>query len=187
MILMGLGRPPFTICTKYGCLVLFWRFWLAQSSPAAEILHADLIGPEDDYKNKESENGYSFLLRTTWIFWCVYWATEKSPAALLHRASQLKPPDSTNAKNSVVFGYFPGKKLGNLITAPSRIPSTSDSNSQIPNILKATPIACIKKIAYQKLLNFVQKKSIFPTVRRWFFQHHGTTNHTNPPKITWKN
>ncbi len=47
MILVGLGGPPFTICTKYGFLVLFRRFWPAQSSPATEILLAALIGPGD--------------------------------------------------------------------------------------------------------------------------------------------
>jgi hypothetical protein len=37
--------------------------------------------------------------------------SKKSPAALLHRASQVKPPDSRNVKKSVTISYFPGKKL----------------------------------------------------------------------------
>ncbi len=55
MILVGLGGPPFTICTKYCFLVLFRRFWPAQSSPAAEILHAALIGPGDYYKIRNNK------------------------------------------------------------------------------------------------------------------------------------
>jgi hypothetical protein len=52
MILVGVGGPPFTICTKYVFLVLFHIFWPAQSSPATEILHAALIGPGDYWKNQ---------------------------------------------------------------------------------------------------------------------------------------
>jgi hypothetical protein len=53
MISVGLGGPPFTICAKYGFLVLFCRFWPAQSSPAFEILPEGLFGPDDYYKNQE--------------------------------------------------------------------------------------------------------------------------------------
>ncbi len=33
---------------------------------------------------------------------CVYWASEKSPATQLHRASQMKPPKPKNAKKKPV-------------------------------------------------------------------------------------
>jgi hypothetical protein len=61
-----------------------------------------------------------------------------------------------------------------LITARSSIPSSSDSNSQIPILtsLKAILITCIlkknlAKIGHpnQKLFNFDREKSKFPTVR----------------------
>ncbi len=60
-ILMGLGGPPFTICTKYGFLVSFRRFWPAQSSPATKILHAVLFGPLDHYKNKIKQKTNSYF------------------------------------------------------------------------------------------------------------------------------
>ncbi len=53
MISMGLGGPLFTICAKYGFLVLFRRFWPTQSSPATEILPEGLFRPDDHYKNQE--------------------------------------------------------------------------------------------------------------------------------------
>jgi hypothetical protein len=82
----------YTIATNSG------KFWPAQSSPATENFQAGIIGSEGDNKNKGSESGYSFLLKTTWIFRCVYWATKKSPGALLHSVSQMKSPNSRNAK-----------------------------------------------------------------------------------------
>ncbi len=43
MISVGLGGRPFTICTKFGFLVIFRRFWPAQSSPATDILPEGLF------------------------------------------------------------------------------------------------------------------------------------------------
>ncbi len=106
---------PFNICEICVFFRTFLGFGPVERSPAAEILHATLFAPLDHYKNKESEIEWLFLLKTTWIFRCVYWATKKSPATQLHRTSQMKPPDPKNAKKSVIFGYFPGKRCRNTL------------------------------------------------------------------------
>jgi hypothetical protein len=90
----------------------------------------------------------------TWILRRVYWATKKSPAALLHRASQMKPPGSKKAKKSVTFQQL-------RFQYPKLIYSQFESHTN--NLLFKKNLVRIG-FPYQKLLNFNRNKSKFPTV-----------------------